>query len=525
MSAPYLDQPRAIVAGVTYPGALLYFSEAGTTAPLVQIYADPHLLTPLPNPLAATAGARWPAIYLDADAYSAYRARGVSADGNSTLFDDDNINPDMSPYARAGAALDDAARPLEFATLEFFGESTSTKRAIYATNALEEELPNPVTADINGLFDPIWMDNTSAYRVIQRDANGVLIYDIGYLSGVSLAAPGPPVLSGSLVSGANELTWTPAAQGSFVVAFYLLERQVDGGGYSVISTSSADDPLAYSDSDIESEKIYDYRVRAQDSEGNLGAYSNVIEISVPMLDPYWPYVVALLTANTGELVEWTGVPNVSAVTGVGSSSGISSVQAKFDSSSYFNQKQFVDHTNYVLMEDDEDLDRFSFPGEFTFEGWFYLLTVVSADYITLMSNLVGAGLDGLFVVGYRGLVPVIGLSNFQDVTIAGVPGSFNQNTTSGSELSAGQWYHIAVTRDVSSNIRLFINGVAYLLGTQAGGPVGGISLNGTSCFTAAQGIAFQSADFNGYFDQIRATKACRYTADFTPPTEPFPTQG
>jgi len=88
--------------------------------------------------------------------------------------------------------------------------------------------------------------------------------------------------------------------------------------------------------------------------------------------------------------------------------------------------------------------------------------------------------------------------------------------TSTSTVSAGSWVHIAVTRSANT-VRQFINGT--LDATTA------TFSNGTSNTQEVRiGIDEVGGDgFNGYIDDLRITKGvARYTANFTPPSAPFP---
>jgi hypothetical protein len=143
-------------------------------------------------------------------------------------------------------------------------------------------------------------------------------------------------------------------------------------------------------------------------------------------------------------------------------------------------------------------------GDFTIEFW---LSLGAAALQTVVSNLSGAA----------GTSPHI-------YTASG--GSIRYYTAgadriTGSALSTGVWYHIAVSR-ASGSTRLFING------TQSGStyadsnnyttpsPLGiGTYWNGGSPVT--------TNTLNGYVDDLRITKGiARYTANFTPPTQAFP---
>ena len=99
-------------------------------------------------------------------------------------------------------------------------------------------------------------------------------------------------------------------------------------------------------------------------------------------------------------------------------------------------------------------------------------------------------------------------------------------------LPHNQWVHVAISRDASNVVRVFLDGVPSATTTTIAGDFGGTS-GGASHFTigvmivaAVLGVPFVSADFDGYFDNIRVTRGlCRYNSPFTPPIAPFPTSG
>lgn len=119
-------------------------------------------------------------------------------------------------------------------------------------------------------------------------------------------------------------------------------------------------------------------------------------------------------------------------------------------------------------------------------------------------------------------------SNGAYVTI-GMNASGNFDYTANSALritgttvaSTGTWYHVAVCRSGTST-RLFVNGVQE-----------GVTYTDSTNYIVAAGRPFIGADsfsagatpWNGYMDDFRVTKGyARYTANFTPPTAPFPTR-
>ncbi len=91
-----------------------------------------------------------------------------------------------------------------------------------------------------------------------------------------------------------------------------------------------------------------------------------------------------------------------------------------------------------------------------------------------------------------------------------------------SSITNNVWHHIAVTRDGSNNLKVFIDGVA--------GVASSTSRNISSSSLLYVGSDNTSAVsgngnhfYNGYIDDLRITKGiARYTSNFTPPTAPFP---
>jgi len=155
---------------------------------------------------------------------------------------------------------------------------------------------------------------------------------------------------------------------------------------------------------------------------------------------------------------------------------------------------------------------FVFPGEFTIEGWYFVVGYNSDPFENLFANSInfpGAGFTQLAIHNTGGDHFLFWNS------------SAGSSLSSATDVPLGQWVFLAVTRDASDVLRLFIDGTVVASATKAG-IVG--ALNPTkSSLDACRGHASDNSDANCYFDQIRITKACRYTANFTPPTAPFPT--
>ena len=81
-------------------------------------------------------------------------------------------------------------------------------------------------------------------------------------------------------------------------------------------------------------------------------------------------------------------------------------------------------------------------------------------------------------------------------------------------ITAGTWYHIAVTRDTSNNYKIYVNGTQVASGTNSFSVTAATTIG----FSAYSGAHY----FKGYIDDFRATNVLRYTSNFTPPTQAHP---
>jgi hypothetical protein len=93
-------------------------------------------------------------------------------------------------------------------------------------------------------------------------------------------------------------------------------------------------------------------------------------------------------------------------------------------------------------------------------------------------------------------------------------------TVSGDALVAGTWYHVAVDKDATGKVRLYLDGVMKASSTPANSNI----FNSTAVLTIGADDGGSNA-YNGWLDEIRITKGvARYGSDtsFTPPTAAFP---
>jgi hypothetical protein len=212
-------------------------------------------------------------------------------------------------------------------------------------------------------------------------------------------------------------------------------------------------------------------------------------------DPNFASVVLLLhgdgTNGSTTITDSSGSPKT--VTAFGNAA-ISTAQSKFGGASI----AFDGTGDYLTATD----STFAFgTGDFTVEAFVYFNNLTGRKYIVSVTD----GTSGGFGITSDGTTKI-------DIVNPGfaVVHSF---TTS---LATSTWYHIAVSRSGSS-LRCFLNGNQ--IGTTA---------TNTNNYSQTRLVVGIDADLtlnplSGYEDEIRITKGvARYTANFTPPTAPFP---
>jgi len=233
-------------------------------------------------------------------------------------------------------------------------------------------------------------------------------------------------------------------------------------------------------------------------------------------DPHWENVSLLLhmdgSNNSTTFTDSSINRNVNSVS-VNGNAKISTAQSKFGGAS-----AVLDGTGDFLTVPDTTANNL--PSDFTIEAWVYF-SAYSASF---------AGLFGAFLVGnYKG--PSGAGNQGWQLRVNGTASSYTtinvytgvtDLTFSAGTLALNTWHHIAVSRS-GSNLRAFANG------TQAGSTATN-SDSLTHNLTITRNLRVGEIDdgtykfgLNGYIDELRITKGvARYTANFTPPTAPFP---
>jgi hypothetical protein len=181
------------------------------------------------------------------------------------------------------------------------------------------------------------------------------------------------------------------------------------------------------------------------------------------------------------------------VTAVGNAQ-ISTAQSKFGGASIA-----LDGTGDCLT-----IPAITFTGDFTLEAWLYKTARDGSGYSVLFSTSVSSPPANNNQFAYD--------ATTEGSIITAIAGSAVIGA-SGTSVPTNNWCHLAWTRS-GSTVRQFVNG------TQQGS-------NGTSSatFNISMIGALTTASFevNGYIDEVRITNGvARYTANFTPPTLPFP---
>jgi hypothetical protein len=212
------------------------------------------------------------------------------------------------------------------------------------------------------------------------------------------------------------------------------------------------------------------------------------------VDPFRSQVSLLLHGNgtNGSTTITDNSPSPKTVTAVGNAQ-ISTAQSKFGGASIA-----LDGSGDYLTVLNSSQFNFGVD-DFTIEAWFYRTSTAQFE----IASCGNPGADGFF---FTSNTSAINFGTGSAVVLA----------SSSTSLALNVWTHIAVTR--SSNVtRVFANGIAGATTTNALN-----NLNSTTVFRVGANRAV-NAFATGYIDEFRITKGvARYTANFTPPTAPFP---
>jgi hypothetical protein len=141
------------------------------------------------------------------------------------------------------------------------------------------------------------------------------------------------------------------------------------------------------------------------------------------------------------------------------------------------------------------------PSDFTIEFWLYSVNFSTPVNTQIVVDFRPTSIDGAYPCIY-----FVSGQIFYYVS--------STNVITGTTLSSSQWYHIALSRS-GTNTKLFVNGTQVgSTYTDSNSYLCGANRPAIGC----RGFLLGDNSYNGYIDDLRITKAARYTANFTPPT-------
>lgn len=235
-------------------------------------------------------------------------------------------------------------------------------------------------------------------------------------------------------------------------------------------------------------------VRVTASNGVMADVPVDVMISVET-DPHWEKVVSLLDFNTdfsdikGEA--WIAKPSNVSIQSALKMFGQGALQVSGKSENVFYSTG-VASKNWATQD-------------FTVEGW-----VNHSSPLTDYKNIFVLG------DGYSAVTFVVGMTNENKIYMS-VAGKGAVATVA---LPAGGWHHLAFVRNNGSRFALYLDGVELgsLTHTAA-------LINRPRFHLCSNERAVGAATFTGAIDEVRITLGvARYTANFTPPYRPFPSQ-
>lgn len=222
-------------------------------------------------------------------------------------------------------------------------------------------------------------------------------------------------------------------------------------------------------------------------------------------DPNFANVSLLLHGDgtNGSTTIIDSSPTPKTVTAFGNAQ-ISTAQSKFGGASI----AFDGTGDYLTVPHNS---AFSANADFTAECWLRMAQLNRLQFIADKRSSTSINSEWFWYIGSDNKIAAA-LFNTSS-------GGVYLNVLSSSALLINTWYHIAFTL-AGTTLRLFVDGT---LEATSSTPTGTYATN-TNQLTIGRDIAtVPGRDLNGYIDDLRITKGvARYTANFTPPTAPFP---
>lgn len=364
--------------------------------------------------------------------------------------------------------------------------------------------------DTSGNAHVVFCDGTSSpYPMKHMMLSGGSWTSPETIASVADLAPGlGPVTTFSLVQGASGTmqVWYPSSGNmtrlvrSSAGVWGSEETIVSAGTFNLASNvavlnAHADLRVVFSenvgsavDANAERLKLYAY--------GDSGF---IHAIDAAEVDPFWESVVFLSAGGARDAS--TSFIDESPHTFGASFNGnaqVDTAQSKFAQSSIV----FDGSGDYLSVASSDQWSVSS--GDFAFECWVRL-------------NEVGR-VQGVFNrrSGNSEFAFSITNTNILAATLYGAGGPV-VSLSGSTAMTTGQWYHLALCRS-GTTTRLFLDGVLEASGTQTGAPASNSQVLAIGRDLVNPG----TRDLNGWVEEIRITRAARYTSAFTPPSARFP---
>ena len=261
------------------------------------------------------------------------------------------------------------------------------------------------------------------------------------------------------------------------------------GSIWIKCTSQTQDWVCYHRGSNASPEDYVLRLNDTNAAFSAAAFNNTLPTSTNF------------SLGTAGSINGNGETYVAYIFAGGASTAATARSVDFDGSD--DQLNIADNTDFELGN-----------GDFTLETW-VKSTQTTSSYKTAIAKWVDSGSNRSWMIRYSSQDIGTGWSFFYSTNgwDYGQSGSSSGGTLMGSDISDGQWHHIAVTR-TGGKIRTFTDGILNTTVSETG-----TFYDGSGAVT----IGGQSGNyFDGQLSNVRLVKGTAlYTSSFKRPTEPL----
>jgi hypothetical protein len=234
-------------------------------------------------------------------------------------------------------------------------------------------------------------------------------------------------------------------------------------------------------------------------------------------DPYWSNVVLLLrtegssfaTNPSGRYFADAGPYNLTIRTTAKDSLDYTKQNVLYSSTRVkygANSALFWDASSLLKIEANSNTVIGTSP--FTVELWIYLTSLGSTNQTIIGETNLSNG--GELVIYFNQTLIGVGKADTSE----------GFTTIHNGSLTVGAWHHLAVVRDTSSNAYVFLNGILKSSPIQLLSDFSSTEGN-QGKLTVIGGDGTNGGTLRGFVEDLRITKAARYTSNFTVPSEQF----